>query len=239
MARKKSIIFKSTFTEYEAFEIIAEGGSGRIYKAYTEDRRIVAIKLLDPQQTTKEKIKRFKNELTFGLRNRHPNIVTVLDHGLYDHQSGSSPFYVMPYYPQSLRSLIDAGIDSQNVIEYFNKLINGVEAAHLQQIVHRDLKPENILVDHENTELVIADFGIAHFYEEELFTSVETRPNTRLANFRYAAPEQRTPGQKVDQRADIFAIGLILNEMFTVAVPQGTGYKTIGENIPVSHILMA
>jgi len=80
--------------------------------------------------------------------------------------------------------------------------------------------------------LVIADFGIAHFGEEYLHTLVRTDPHARLANFQYAAPEQRRPGQVVDHRADIYALGLILNEMFTREVIQGTGYRTIGSVAP-------
>jgi serine/threonine protein kinase len=87
-------------------------------------------------------------------------------------------------------------------------------------ILHTD--PRN-----SDSQLVLADFGIASFQDEELYTAVETRAYDRLANFQYAAPEQRTRGAQVDLRADIFAIGLILNEMFTGQTPQGTGYKTI------------
>lgn len=107
-----------------------------------------------------------------------------------------------------------------------------MEAAHLQKVVHRDLKPENVLYDRQAETLLVADFGIAHFEEEELYTGVETAPSTRLANFQYAAPEQRARGLQVDHRADIYALGLILNEMFTNEVPQGTDYKTIQSVAP-------
>ena len=79
---------------------------------------------------------------------------------------------------------------------------------------------------------MVADFGIAHFEEDELYTAVETRNGDRLANFQYAAPEQRDRGRQVDLRADIFARGLILNEVFTGEVLQGSGYKTIASVAP-------
>jgi serine/threonine protein kinase len=110
--------------------------------------------------------------------------------------------------------------------------LDGVEAAHLKLVWHRDLKPENVLYCKRKDCLVVADFGIAHFMDEDLYTAAETRPGERLANFQYAAPEQRTRGQKVDQRADIFALGLMLTELFTGAVPQGTNPKTIGQAWP-------
>src|SRR5258708_23623700 len=110
-------------------------------------------------------------------------------------------------------------------------MLDGVEAAHLHGVVHRDLKPANVLCDGPDN-LVLADFGIAHFQEFDLLTLVETDSQERLGNYQYSAPEQRIPGASVDQRADIFALGLILNEMFTGHVPQGTGYPKIGSVSP-------
>jgi hypothetical protein len=78
-----------------------------------------------------------------------------------------------------------------------------------------------------DNHLVVADFGIAHFGEEELLTAVETKNDERLANFIYAAPEQKIRGGLIDQRVDIFALGLILNEMFTATVPLATGHPLI------------
>jgi serine/threonine protein kinase len=108
----------------------------------------------------------------------------------------------------------------------------GVEAAHLQGVVHRDLKPENILVNGADF-VVVADFGIARFEEEDLYTAVETQ-DERLANFQYSAPEQRARGRAVNARADIYALALILNELFTGEVPSGTGYKTV-RTVSPSH----
>lgn len=231
MMLKKPIVFETTFTTYIASEIKEEGGSGRIYKAADDSGHVCAIKLLDPDKATKEKVKRFKNELQFCLRNQYGNIVTVSDHGIYIDGKKASPFYVMPFYNSSLRHLLSSGIASSKILSYFSQILNGVEAAHLQKVVHRDLKPENILYDLQNDNLLVADFGIARFEEEYLFTTVATKDSSRLANFQYAAPEQRGRGFEVDHRADIYALGLILNEMFTGEVPYGTGYKTIGNVI--------
>jgi serine/threonine protein kinase len=156
----------------------------------------------------------------------------VLDHGLYTDGEQEAPFYVMPFYPTSLRTLMASGITHENVLPMFAQCLDGVEAAHLQGVIHRDLKPENILCDRKGDRLVVADFGVAEFAQDELYTLVETKPNTRLANFQYAAPEQRQRGGVCDQRTDVFALGLMLNEMFTGVVPQGTGYPTIGAIAP-------
>jgi serine/threonine protein kinase len=107
--------------------------------------------------------------------------------------------------------------------------LDGVEAAHLLGVVHRDLKPENILYDKNSNTLAVADFGIARFTEDLLATTVETGPSQRLANFEYAAPEQRAHGKQVGITADIYALGLMLNEMFTRVVPHGTEPRLIGQ----------
>jgi serine/threonine protein kinase len=230
MTLKKPLIFETTFAKYSAIEIIGEGGSGIIYKATDDTKAIWAIKRLSPNSLSKDKIKRFKNELTFCSRNKHPNIVTIIDHGIFKYSEKnqiSLPFYVMPLYSSSLKILMQKGIPKSKTLSYFFQLLDGIEAAHLQQVIHRDIKPENILYDQTDDKLLISDFGIAHFEEDELFTAAETKDNARLANFLYAAPEQRSRGINVDRRADIYALGLILNEIFTGQVPHGTNYKTI------------
>lgn len=232
MSSKRKMLFQTTFTTYTEADIIGEGGSGRIFKVVDDSGDSWALKLLDFRKATKKKSKRFKNEVLFCLKNKHPNIVTVVDHGISVQEMRSSPFYVMPLYHGSMRKLLKSGISTDRVLKFFANILDGVEAAHLQKVVHRDLKPENILYDNENDLLLVADFGIAHFEEDELFTAVETKDSARLANFQYAAPEQRNRGLEVDHRADIYALGLILNEMFTGQVPHGTGYRTISQASP-------
>jgi serine/threonine protein kinase len=226
------LVFTTTFATYTATHIIGEGGSGRIFEASDDTGTIWAIKWLDPAKATREKVKRFKNELQFCLRNRHPHVLTITDHGVLISGESNSPFYVMPLYDGSLRDLLKAVISPSKVLNYFAQILDGVEAAHMQRVVHRDLKPENILYAAGDDRLVIADFGIARFEEDELYTAVETKDSARLASFQYAAPEQRSRGTEPDQRADIYALGLILNEMFTGEVPSGTGYRTIAAVAP-------
>ena len=143
----------------------------------------------------------------------------------------------MPRLAETLRGLMNRSINADQVLPLFAQVLDGVEAAHLLGVIHRDIKPENILHHPHESRLLIADFGIAHFEEEELFTAVESKQNDRLANFLYAAPEQRVRNALVDRRADIFALGLLLNEMFTGAVPQGAGYRTISSVAPAFSYL--
>jgi serine/threonine protein kinase len=206
--------------------------SGFVYEAKDDNEQRFAIKLLKRQGVTTDKRKRFQNEITFCQHNSHPNIISVKDSGILFDDGVAVPFYVMPLYDSSLRNLITNGLKPDLIILLFSQLLDGADAAHLQGIVHRDLKPENILYKTADAKLALADFGIARFTEDELYTAVETKAQDRLANFLYAAPEQRVRGKNVDARADIYAIGLILNEMFTHEVPQGSRYKTIASIAP-------
>jgi serine/threonine protein kinase len=226
---KKGHVLETAASSYSTQDVLGEGGSGRVYGATDEGGKPYAIKVLDPSKATKERRQRFKNELLFGVRNRHPRIITVVDHGVARIDDGVAPFYVMPRYEGSLRSLMEGRVPPAQVLPCLAQILDGVEAAHKLNVTHRDLKPENILYSTVNGQvsLVVSDFGIAHFEQEDLYTLVETRPNSRLANFQYAAPEQRMHGRLVDLRADIYALGLILNEMFTGEILQGTGYSTI------------
>ncbi len=229
---RKPLTFKTAFHTYTADRLVGEGGCGRVYHAEDDCGNDVAIKLLAPEKTTRERLKRFENEYRFGHVNKHPNVLTVYDYGLHEEKEKPSPFFVMPFYSKSLRNLLEEGSAREEALQFFSQILDGVETAHRREVIHRDLKPENILYDQDNHLLIVADFGIAHFSQEELYTLVETGPNTRLANFLYSAPEQRRRGQEVDRRADIFALGLILNELFIGEVPQGTAYKTIGSVSP-------
>jgi serine/threonine protein kinase len=230
------VTVESTFVAYQIDEVLGEGGSGRVYGAKDPDGIAVAVKVLN-ERAPSDKRRRFKNELSFLATNKHPNIVTALDQGLARSDKISGPFYVMRRYECSLRELMRSGIDPRRVLLYFSQILDGVEAAHLKGVVHRDLKPENILFDANTDTLAVADFGAARFVEELLVTKVETDKAQRLANFQYAAPEQRTAGVEVGVPADIWALGMILNEMYTGAVPHGTDYKTISQVAPEADFL--
>lgn len=232
MVKTRHIEFITTFSRFVSTRLLGEGGSGFVYEVKDDNEQKYAIKVLKRQGVTTDKRRRFKNEITFCQRSPHPNIISIIDSGVLLDNDVAIPFYVMPVYDSSLRNLINNGLKPEVIIRLFSQLLDGVEAAHLQGIVHRDLKPENILYKTVDAQLALADFGIARFTEDELYTAVETKAQDRLANFQYAAPEQRVRGKIVDNRADIFAIGLILNELFTHEIPQGTGYKTISSISP-------
>ena len=221
---KKPQTFETPFDIYTEAGLLGEGGAGRVYEVQNDRGETFALKCLSPDKITTERRKRFKNEIGFCQRTLHRNIVRVLDTGVIELKGTMCPFYVMPMCKSTLRSMLDSTPPIQ-VLGLFAQILDGVEAAHKLNVWHRDLKPENILWD--GSSLIIADFGIAHFEAEAIYTAVETKLASRLANFMYSAPEQRVRGAPVDHRADLFSLGLMLNEMFTREVPQGTGYRTI------------
>jgi serine/threonine protein kinase len=145
----------------------------------------------------------------------------------------------MPKFSMTLRKLLDQKIPREKVLPLFSQVLDGIEAAHKLRVFHRDLKPENILYEADKDLIVIADFGIAHFEEDIIATAVKTKVGAKMANFAYAAPEQKNIGMQVDHRADIFALGLILNEMFTGQVPHSVGYKNIATIAPEYEYLVS
>jgi serine/threonine protein kinase len=220
-------IFRTALSEYVPKNTLGEGGSGKVLLVSDNGGNDFALKYLKPDIHSKQKNRRFRNELAFCTRNTHSNIITIEDNGLADIEGVDVPFFVMPVFPQTLRSLMQKRCPPEKLLLLFADVLNGVEHAHDSSIWHRDLKPENILVTGDEERAVVTDFGIAHFDDEYLHTIVDTMPQERLANFRYAAPEQRSKGE-VDQRADIYALGLILYEIFTGQLLQGTQHRKIG-----------
>jgi serine/threonine protein kinase len=219
--------FRTALSEYVSKKTLGEGGSGKVLLVSDNDGNDFALKYLKPDVHNKQKNKRFRNELAFCTRNTHSNIITIEDNGLADLDGFDVPFFVMPVFPKTLRSLMQKKTPPEKLLLLFADVLNGVEHAHNSLIWHRDIKPENILVTDDEERAVVTDFGIAHFDDEYLHTIVDTMPQERLANFRYAAPEQRSKGE-VDQRADIYALGLILYEIFTGQLLQGTQHTKIG-----------
>lgn len=228
---KKGSTVRGIFDVYTITSQFDQGGAARLFEVSDNDGDIHALKaIISDEKTPSGRIKRFKNELGFLFKHEHDNIVRVTDYGVTDDQK--SLFYIMPKYSCNLRTLINDGIKPENIIKYFWQICEGLKSAHAKKCWHRDLKPENILYDKDSDVLVIADFGIAHFQEDDKATKVKTKETDRLANFDYHAPEQRR-GTIIDSpSADIYALGLILNEMFTKELAHGIDFTKISDVSP-------
>ena len=229
----KGTVVQTAFDNYELIKQIGQGGNGKVFFAKASDNQEVAIKFVERDED-KKKYKRLKNEINFCEKHNQKNIIKIIDRGIAFLDGEAYVFYVMPKYEQTLRDKIKEGIAPQEAISIFAGIMEGLRYAHEHGSIHRDIKPENILFDEGSTIPVICDFGIAHFSEDELLTLIETKPGDRLANFQYAAPEQRVKGgaKMVTEKADLYSAALILNEMFTKQIPQSAGYKKIADVNP-------
>ncbi len=215
--------FEYNGTVYIIKSKIDDGGNAVVWLAdVAEESNTYAIKVLNENSRREsKKLERFKNECEFCKKNTHKNIIKIYDY-LADEDKA---FCIMPYYQSNLRRIIENENNPFVLLEYIIELCEAIQFIHQQGIIHRDLKPENILVD--NGILVLADFGIAHFED-----STKTKHRDWLGNRRYAAPEQLATDE-LTTACDIYALGRIINEVFTKKNPAGESITKISENHPL------
>jgi hypothetical protein len=180
-------IYETAFAVYKKIKQIGEGGSGTVYLVQNDEGMSFGLKTLSLNKATSNKIKRFKNELMFCYHCKCEGVIKVLDYGFKFQNDIKSLFYVMPFYNKTLRNLITDGIKAEDALKYTLQLIDIFEYIHKDSSCHRDVKPENILFDNEKNTLILADFGIAHFEEENLYTFIKINNKERLENFQYSA----------------------------------------------------
>lgn len=203
-------------SRYEVMERIGGGGMADVFRAHDRTLdRYVAVKLMRPAfANDPEFVERFHREAEALGAIDHPNIVRVLDYGA----SADGPFIVMELVSGgTLRDLMRARgrVDQYAAAEIVAAIADGLEAAHVRGVLHRDLKPDNVLLDGEGRPKV-ADFGIARLAA----ATAITRTGEVLGTPQYLAPEQMS-GDVVDERADVYALGVILYEMLTGTQPTG------------------
>jgi serine/threonine-protein kinase len=200
---------------YELEELSGTGGMSNVYRAYDRllERR-VAIKVLHERYShDTEYVERFRREARAIARLSHPNIVTVIDRGEWNHRQ----FIVFEYVEgETLKELVECQgpLSVRDALVLGREIARGLAFAHGNGVVHRDVKPHNVIIDREGTPKV-TDFGIARSLDRD---EGLTTTGTLLGTSDYISPEQAS-GLPVSERSDQYSLGVLLYELLTGDVP--------------------
>jgi formylglycine-generating enzyme required for sulfatase activity/predicted Ser/Thr protein kinase len=208
------------FPHLEILEFLGQGGMGAVYKARQPDLdRLVALKILSPDTGSDPAFaERFKREARSLARLNHPHIVAVYDFG----QAAGLYYFVMEYVDGvDLRQMERAErLAPREALGIVVQICEALQYAHDEGIVHRDIKPENLLIDKKG-RVKIADFGLAKLMAKNPKDFTLTQAEQVMGTPHYMAPEQLEHPAEVDQRADIYSLGVVFYEMLTGELPLG------------------
>jgi serine/threonine-protein kinase len=212
---------------------LGSGGMSTVYLARdtTLDRQ-VAVKVMHREMSEQaDQLQRFRQEARAVAKLSHPNVVAVIDAG----EDGGHPYIVFEYVEgETLKQRINrvGALDAQEALAYAIEIARGLTVPHARNMVHRDIKPQNVLIDSEG-RAKLTDFGISRQLEQDGMTAT----GRVLGTTDYVAPEQAM-GHPVDQRSDIYSLGVVLYEMLTGQVPftadsqVGVAMKHVNEDLP-------
>jgi len=206
---------------YTILELLGSGGMGEVYLA--QDSRLgrrVALKLLpDHFVTNEDRLRRFRQEARAASALNHPNIITI-----HEIDQAETTHYIVTEFieGETLRALLIRNrVELVRALDIATQTASALAAAHVAGIVHRDIKPENIMLRRDGYVKVL-DFGIAKLMPEGVAPSIgmsfETSPGLIVGTAHYMSPEQ-AQGLKIDERTDIWSLGVVLYEMLTGQLP--------------------
>jgi serine/threonine-protein kinase len=225
-ARAAGMIGRTLADRYRIEELVAMGGLAAVFRATRPDGHEVAIKILHPEiEGLPELIERFEREAIAGKHILHPNVVAVHEIG----QTEDGAWFLVQDFVRgrTLRELIALGpLPPLRAAQIARQVTAGLIAAHDMGIIHRDLKPLNIMIgEGEEGAAQLVDFGLARVPVSDL--SVHHAQHRRslsqagvlMGTIAYIAPEAALGMHNVDQRADLYAVGLVLYEMLAGVHP--------------------
>lgn len=199
---------------YEILEVLGVGGMAVVYKAKCHRLgRMVAVKILKPELAADPEIRsRFHDESKAVGMMSHPNIVNVYD----VNQDGDTDYFVMELVDGiTLKQYIKKRggvLNWREALHFSVQILQGLSHAHSRGIIHRDIKPQNIMVLRDGS-VKVADFGIARIADSQ-----KTMTQEALGSVHYISPEQAR-GSDIDQRSDLYSVGVVLYEMLTGRLP--------------------
>ncbi|GEM_PF-3267746 len=213
---------------YRLIELLGAGGMGEVYLAEdTKLGRKVALKLLPVHiATQQEQVRRFQQEARVISALNHPNILTVYEFGYDD----SRPFISAEYIEgETLRHRLSEPISIKEALTIVEQIANALIAAHSIGFIHRDIKPENVMLRREDGFVKVLDFGLAKLAEKDELANttdpeavtrvlINTTPGMVVGTISYMSPEQAR-GLAVDERADVWSLGVVLYELATGKQP--------------------
>jgi serine/threonine protein kinase len=234
--------------KFKLDRLLGEGGMGQVYLAQHQvTDRWVAVKILHAEYAQNEEIlARIRREAKASALIGHPNIVEIIDSGV---DSQGAPFIAMELLEgESLDEYLErkGPISVELACYIVADILDTLTAAHESGVIHRDMKPENVYLQKKHKSIVpkvkILDFGISKFLTLDKQNMSLTRTGTVMGTPYYMSVEQAM-GQKVDGRADIYSVGVILYQLLTARLPYyDTNYNRVllqivaGEHIPVIDI---
>src|ERR1700722_10119576 len=200
---------------YEVLSLLGEGGMGAVYKARdVELGRVVALKVIRPDLARNRAIlDRFKQELILATQVTHRNVVRIYDLG----EADGIKFITMEYVEgEDLAAILHkrGKLPPREAVALIEQVCRALEAAHAVGVIHRDLKPQNIMWETGTGRILVMDFGLAKTLEGERMTQT----GAMVGTMEYMSPEQALAGS-LDQRSDIFSLGLIFYELLTGQTP--------------------
>ncbi len=200
---------------YEILTVLGTGGMGSVYKAKDlELDRLVALKVIRPELARNAAIvERFKQELRLSHKVTHRNVVRLYD---LSEEAGMRFVTMELVAGRDLRSILEerGKLPADETVDIFQQICLALEAAHGVGILHRDLKPQNVMRE-DTGRVVVMDFGLARMIDSN---DGMTQTGALVGTLDYMSPEQAL-GKELDQRSDIFALGLIGYEMLTGSMP--------------------
>jgi WD40 repeat protein len=213
--------------------MIASGGMGTVYEAEQEHpHRTVAVKVIHRALASRSALSRFVYEAEVLARLSHPGIAQVYEAGRHHEADVDVPFFSMEFVPGA-QTILDyatnTGMRRRYRLVLFATVCDAIQHAHHMGVIHRDLKPSNILVDSEGHSKVI-DFGVACATDQELRLTVQGTGMGLLGTPLYMSPEQLAEPGRIDARADIYSLGVVLYELLCERLPY---------DVPSSSVLVA